>query len=306
MRPYLALLFYLGLVACSSTSGPTPVEEKGRALRHPDTLYRKVVAGDTLYSIAWENARDYRELARWNNIAAPYVIKPGQNLRLFAAEDSRRTEQGKASARNKARTYKVVRGDTLYSIARRYQFRSQALAGWNGISRPYTIRPGQILHLGPTGDLKPASKRAENNSSVSATNTKPVGSIQSGSVSLRPVKQWRWPTRGKLIARFRGINKGIDIAGSRGQPIKAAAAGKVVYTGSGLRGYGNLIIIKHNADFLSAYAHSDRTYVKEGDMIKQSQRIATMGKSGADRVKLHFEIRRRGNPVNPLKYLPRK
>ncbi len=297
MRPYLILLFCLGLVACSTTTGPTPVEEKGRALRHPDTRYRKVVAGDTLYSIAWENARDYRELARWNNIAAPYVIKPGQNLRLFAAENSRSARQDKAGG-----TYKVVRGDTLYGIARRYQFRPQALADWNGISRPYTIRPGQILRLGPTSHLKSVSKRAENNSSESVS----ARSTQSGAVSLRPVTQWRWPTRGKLIARFRGINKGIDIAGSRGQPIKAAAAGKVVYTGSGLRGYGNLIIIKHNADFLSAYAHSDRTYVKEGDMIKQSQRIASMGKSGADRVKLHFEIRRRGNPVNPLKYLPRK
>ena len=124
----------------------------------------------------------------------------------------------------------------------------------------------------------------------------------------RAFGSWAWPTEGKILARFnaKGPNKGIDIGGRKGQAIRAAARGTVVYQGSGLRGYGKLIIIKHNADFLSAYAHSDRIYVREGNVIKRGQKIAEMGSSGTNRVKLHFEIRRRGIPVNPLKYLPKK
>ena len=119
---------------------------------------------------------------------------------------------------------------------------------------------------------------------------------------------WTWPADGKLLERYSvsGPNKGIDIAGSRGQPILASAAGQVVYQGGGLRGYGQLIIIKHNDDFLSAYAHCDKIYVKEGNVIKRGQRIADMGSSGAEGVKLHFEIRYRGAPVDPQEYLPRK
>jgi lipoprotein NlpD len=122
-----------------------------------------------------------------------------------------------------------------------------------------------------------------------------------------------WPTDGPILARFtpNGINKGLDIGGKRGQTVRAAAAGQVVYQGSGLRGYGQLIIVKHNGEFLSAYAHCDRIYcdriyAEEGDVIKVGQKIAAMGGSGADRIKLHFEIRYRGSPVDPLKYLPRK
>lgn len=119
---------------------------------------------------------------------------------------------------------------------------------------------------------------------------------------------WLWPTQGDLLERFsaNGPNKGIDIAGKKGQPIIAAETGQVVYQGSGLRGYGQLIIIKHNADFLSAYAHCDKIYVKEGNVIKRGQKIADMGSSGTDRAMLHFEVRYRGAPVDPLAYLPRK
>jgi lipoprotein NlpD len=124
------------------------------------------------------------------------------------------------------------------------------------------------------------------------------------------VKQlaWLWPTQGKLLERYsaNGPNKGIDIGGRRGQAIVAAAPGQVVYQGGGLRGYGQLIIVKHNADFLSAYAHCDKIYVKEGNVIKRGQKIADMGNSGADQTKLHFEIRYRGAPVDPQDYLPKK
>ena len=121
------------------------------------------------------------------------------------------------------------------------------------------------------------------------------------------VKSWGWPAKGKITGRFgQGGNKGLEISGKKGQPIFAAAAGKVVYQGSGLRGYGNLVIIKHNEEFLSAYAHCDRIVVKEGDVIKKGQRIATMGNTGTNTVKLHFEIRYRGRPVDPEKYLRRR
>ena len=121
--------------------------------------------------------------------------------------------------------------------------------------------------------------------------------------------QWRWPTRGIILSSFQGndgFNKGIDLGGKLGEPVLAAAAGQVVYAGSGLRGYGKLLIIKHNETFLSAYAHNERLRVKEGDLVKVGQVIADMGSSGTDRVKLHFEIRRDGTPVDPLKYLPRR
>lgn len=119
---------------------------------------------------------------------------------------------------------------------------------------------------------------------------------------------WSWPTEGTIIGHFStgGSNKGIDIAGVPGQPIHAAAAGEVVYEGSGLRGYGQLIIVKHNAEYLSAYAHCAATYVREGSVIKAGQKIAEMGSTGTDRTKLHFEIRRRGIPVDPLEFLPKK
>jgi lipoprotein NlpD len=124
--------------------------------------------------------------------------------------------------------------------------------------------------------------------------------------SQEAVKSWRWPVRGKIVGHFGTTGgKGIDIAGRRGTAIKAAAPGHVVYSGSGLRGYGKLIIVKHNKRYLSAYAHNERLHVKEGDTVKGGQRIAEMGDSDAKSVRLHFEIRRDGQPVNPTRYLPR-
>jgi lipoprotein NlpD len=121
--------------------------------------------------------------------------------------------------------------------------------------------------------------------------------------------EWRWPASGRVLVPFNGnngLNKGIDIDGNLGQPVLAAAAGEVVYAGSGLRGYGKLLIIKHNQNYLSAYAHNQRLLVQEGDVVKMGQRVADMGSSGTDRVKLHFEIRRDGTPVDPMRYLPRR
>jgi lipoprotein NlpD len=267
--------------------------EREAPARQPESATREVRSGDTLYSIAWESGRDYRELAAWNDIDPPYLIKPGQVIRLHPSA----ADQVTAGA-----TYTVKRGDTLYAIARARGVRYQDLAAWNGIKRPYVLRPGQELRVAaPVSKAPTRAPLRVDTPKVRAVpdddDTTPAGGVN-----------WAWPTEGTVTARFapNGTNKGIDIAGATGQPVRAAAPGKVVYQGSGLRGYGQLIIVKHNSDFLSAYAHCATIYAKEASVIKPGQVICTMGSSGTDRVKLHFEIRRRGVPVDPMEYLPKK
>ncbi len=192
----------------------------------------------------------------------------------------------------------VEKGDTLHSISWRYGVDANSLARWNNIPRPYTIYPGQKLRINSTAPIK-GSKSASKSSS-----SKPVAK-PSKPVKTVPVGDWRWPVKGKLLSKFSGSNNGIDIVAKEGTVVSAASAGKVVYAGSGLRGYGNLLIIKHNASFFSAYAHSRKLFVAEGATVKTGQKIAEVGSTGTDRAKLHFEIRKDGNPVDPLKYLPR-
>ena len=195
----------------------------------------------------------------------------------------------------------VEKGDTLHSISWRYGVDAKSLAHWNNISRPYTIYPGQKLRVNSTAPIrgaKSSSKSPRSKSTAKASKpTKPVKTV--------PVGDWRWPVKGKLLSKFSGSNNGIDIVAKEGTVVSAASAGKVVYAGSGLRGYGNLLIIKHNASFFSAYAHSRKLFVAEGATVKTGQKIAEVGSTGTDRAKLHFEIRKDGNPVDPLKYLPR-
>jgi lipoprotein NlpD len=245
-----------------------------------------VIAGDTLYSIAWAAGRDYRAVARWNGIGSPYLLRPGQQIRLVPPQSA------------KGRIV-VVAGDTLYGLAEELGVDFKELARWNNIPPPYTIRSGQVLRTTPPGS---ATQSGRTRSSTGKPSSSPRHRSTAG------VGSWVWPANGPIVRRFsaRGTNKGLDIGGRRGAAVHAAAPGKVVYKGSGLRGYGQLIIIKHNRDFLSAYAHSDRIYVEEGDVIKRGQKIAAMGSSGTDQVKLHFEIRYRGSPVDPLKYLPKR
>ena len=193
--------------------------------------------GETLSAIAWKHGLDYRSIARWNRIRAPYVIYPGQRLSLRGASSASARAQGKKAGTG------------------------------SGARRP-----------------------------AAASAAAPV-----------PSGAWTWPARGRLIRGFgKGDRGGIDIAGQRGQPVVAARGGRVVYTGSGLVGYGRLVIIKHGERLLTAYAHNDRVVVKEGQRVRAGQKIAEMGSSGAERVKLHFEVRRDGKPLNPLRYLPRR
>ena len=231
----------------------------------------------------------------------------------------------------------VQRGDTLYSIAFRYGWDWKALAANNGLREPFTIYPGQRLSLA-TGSARAATGRPAPAAAPAARPSTPAVVPSRPAVTSRPtpaatpvpapaarptpapaktptpaalpasVSGWQWPAQGPLIARFQSnasLNKGIDIAGQLGQPVKAAANGVVVYAGRGLLGYGDMIIIKHDETYLSAYAHNSRLLVKEGEQVKVGQTVAEMGSTGTDRVKLHFEIRRRGQPVDPLGYLPK-
>lgn len=211
--------------------------------------------------------------------------------------------------------HKVLRGETLYSIAYQHGLDYRELAAWNRISKPYTIYPGQRLRIkGPKIPVKArttgsasAKKRSSAKQPPSSAKKKTAASKKSKpSKSAKHV--WVWPTRGKVIQKYsskgRG-NKGIDIAGKAGQPVLAASSGKVVYSGDGLPGYGNLIIVKHSEQYLSAYAHNRKLLVREGRAVTRGQKIAEMGSTGAQSPRLHFEIRRHGKPVNPLRYLPK-
>lgn len=215
-------------------------------------------------------------------------------------------------------THVVKKGETLYAIAWRYGWDFRALARANGIGSPYTIYPGQRISLAlrspATASSTAPSQSGGASSKPSATPApKPAASSSRSpanpSASAGGVVRWQWPASGKVVTRFSASSngrQGIAIAGAHGSPVLAASAGKVVYRGSGLTGYGNLIIVKHDSRWLSAYAHNDRMLVKEGDTVKSGQKIATLGDSGTFRSQLHFEIRRDGDPVDPLRYLPKK
>jgi len=199
--------------------------------------------------------------------------------------------------------YTVKRGDTLYRISRMTGTSVKDLARLNNISAPYTIEVGQRLKV--NGTTKTASSSRKSSGKTAAVT--PSSAVPQS--SWPPVGQrcWRWPTSGKVILPYStadGGNKGIDIAGSRGQPVVASGAGTVVYVGNQLRGYGNLVMIKHGEDYITAYAHNEALLVNNGQKVKAGEKIATMGSSGADGVQLHFQIRYRATAIDPQRYLP--
>nr|WP_251030656.1 MULTISPECIES: peptidoglycan DD-metalloendopeptidase family protein [Pseudomonas] len=223
--------------------------------------------------------------------------------------------------------YVVRRGDTLFSIAFRYGWDYKALAARNNIPAPYTIHPGQTIRFDGRSGSTPTAVVTQSGSTPSSSSKttvirRPAGAETANSPSVASKSApapmppagpaptgWGWPSNGVLIGKFSSngsLNKGIDIAGDLGQPVLAASDGTVVYAGSGLRGYGELVIIKHSDTYVSAYGHNRRLLVREGQQVKVGQTIAEMGSTGTDRVKLHFEIRRQGKPVDPLQFLPRR
>jgi lipoprotein NlpD len=226
--------------------------------------------------------------------------------------------------------YIVKQGDTLYSIAWRYGYDYQQVARWNGIGAPYVIHKGQRLRLAPPlrsevvaappaargapahpPASQPTRKEAATGQTPRATALPATGAAVGGSAGATPPGQvrWQWPTEGVVLRSFNDKQpgrKGVAIGGRLGQPVRATAPGKVVYSGSGLIGYGQLIIIKHDARYLSAYGHGRKLLVKEGDEVAAGQVIAEMGTHGTDGAMLHFEIRDNGKPVDPLRLLPRR
>ncbi len=276
----LALLSAMVLSGCANKNRPAPVEDRSpNAARAPAKMvasadnagkpgYYSVKSGDTLIRIGMDNGQSWRDIARWNNIENPNLIETGQVLRVTPPEE----------------TGVVVRPVSSTNVVTSPAHANTASAPAPA-SNTASVRP-------------PASAANPPNASTPANNL-------ANSDSAEETVSFQWPTRGNVLAGFDEVkNKGIDIAGKAGDPVLAAADGKVVYAGSGLRGYGNLVILKHNNTYLTAYAHNQTLLVKEDQAIKRGQKIAEMGNSDADQVKLHFEIRRQGKPVDPAKYLP--
>ncbi len=267
----------------------SPVTAKPEPVSQLDNDWRpqvyKVQPGDTLYGIAFNFGLDYHDLAEINHIADPTLIHPGQEIRLFPLAGAGTATGGNGSAA-------LIKDQPL---ALKLPYSEQAVAQ---IEKPQIALPAQTgAGTRPATGAKPGAK----------SDTKSGGEVvvtAGVAADGTPVK-WEMPTSGKVIAGFSEAEnrKGVDIAGKLGQPIYASAPGKVIFCGSGLRGYGKLVIIKHNATYLSAYAHNDKLLVKEGQIVSKGQMIAQMGSTDADRVALHFEIRKLGKPVDPAKYL---
>jgi lipoprotein NlpD len=282
--------FALLISGCASTKTSAPVVERASVVHKAPAKIRKdgdwrpqtytVQKGDTLYGIALEHGFDYKEVAEWNGIAPPYTIRIGQQLKFNASPQTVVVTPLKAGSVGEARQ---AGEDPL--------LKTQPKA----VKQPYVEQAEKVstAKAEPQDKPAPVESPAEKKEGILAEDEEQV--------------EWNWPAAGKVIAPFNEASssgKGLDIGGKSGQPVLAAGPGKVVYSGSGLRGYGKLVIIKHNKTYLSAYAHNHKILVKEGQNVTRGQKIAEMGDSDADQVKLHFEIRRFGKPVDPMKYLP--
>ena len=292
------------LAGCVSTPPRAPVIDRSTgAVAVPTSPAKKtkepdwrppaytVQKGDTLYSIALEHGHDYKDIAVWNNIQAPYTIRIGQVLHLASAQ-AEGTTPLKTIPNLEAKPLapgEVVRKTEPKALKQVYS--EQALAQ---LSKENT-KPVVAAVVKPEVAKAPPPKAVAEPELAKGNAAEDDDNVD-----------WGWPASGKILANFNdnGSAKGLDIGGTLGQPVAAAAAGKVVHIGSTLRGYGKLIIIKHNKSFFSVYAHNNQVLVREGQSVVKGQRVAEMGSSDAERVKLHFEIRHLGKPIDPLKYLP--
>jgi lipoprotein NlpD len=294
-RFFLLFLCVLSLFACSSSGSRAPVSDitlinanhsrsdlgnnaktrakKNRVIKKNYTVQE----GDTLYAISWKMGVDVNSLIQHNQIPKPYIIKKGQVLQLIADSHSH--------------TEKIISNGDLSSQNVNKNSNSACTAQNCQKNQPEKVAQEKTK----------AYSANKIDQKIIVKKNKSIESIK--------VSDWFWPVKGKLSKKFSASQsgmQGISIVNKRGSSIYAAAPGKVVYAGSGLRGYGNLIIIKHNNDYLSAYAHNETLLVRENESIKRGQKIAVMGDSGSDHVHLHFEIRYQGKSVDPLRYLPKK
>lgn len=278
-RTLAYLIFTLSLFSCGSRNVPAPVSTLNSSSvlnkHNRDTIKSTqyiVKKGETLYSIAWRANSDVRKIAQINKIKSPYQIYPGQKLFLAKQKVKKSTKASKGKVSHKNSIKNVTQNSKKSNKNTLASTKKQAYGKNVGVRKSYQ------------------------------NSTLPSDTFS------QKISRWQWPVKGNVVAYFSNSaqgNKGIDITGRRGIKIKSAAKGKVVYAGNALRGYGKLIIIKHNDDYLSAYAHNDHILVKEQQLINIGDVIAKMGDTDADKVMLHFEIRFRGKSVNPLKYLPK-
>lgn len=286
LKRTLGVLLVCGLVGCGGSGSRAPVEDRNnRASPSSSPLYA-VQGGDTLYSIAFRYGFDYRKVAAANGIPAPYTIYPGQTIYLREAPAA-----------------PVAPSATPAPVA-------TAPAA----KKPAPLKPVTAPSSAPVTVPPVAKQTAPAPGAPAAVPPKPVyqalpaatpGRTPAPLVSNAKVTSWRWPASGAVTRRYSSsVHKGIDIGGQRGDPIHAVADGVVVYAGTGIVGFGELVIIKHNDIYISAYGHNDKLLVRENDPVRAGQKIAQKGNSGTDTVKLHFEIRKEGKPVDPLKLLP--
>ena len=312
-KKYIVRGLCMGVIAavvagCSTSGQRAQVQERGAKKSKAGAKTSKSVPrdkdwrpqiyvvqkGDTLYSIAFNHGLDYHEIVELNNLKNPSLIQIGQEIRLFPA--------GVAGAVSPPPDGKPVAATAPQDAPPQSEpsIMNQPLA----IKLAYSEQAAaqiEKIQKGTAISVPPATNQVE-----TKPESKPVASNDTATDDDEDVSEWGMPTVGKLIGEFSesANRKGIDIAGKLGQPVVASAAGKVVYSGNGLRGYGRLVIIKHNKTYLSAYAHNNYVLVKEGQSVNKGQKIAEMGKTDADQVKLHFEIRKLGKPVDPAKHLP--
>ena len=306
----------VGFIAGCGSVAVAPVHSLGEpesTVREPEPepepkLEREylVAEGDTVYSISWRHGVDYRVLAQFNSIRDPFTIHPGQRLRIPGSGDAVApvSKAGAALAEPARPVVVSTRGTGTQDAPLP---KPVPLPEPSSTAKAKSPTPGNVPRLSAKPAPVPASKvpakpqrKAEPVTAASTPSAEPP-------LATRVVAglSWSRPTRGKAVGRFgRGGNKGVDISGEFEQPIRAASRGRVVYAGSGLVGYGKLVIVKHNNRLLSAYAHNERLHVKEGDDVKSGQHIADMGRSAKGQTMLHFEVRRDGKPVDPLRYLP--
>jgi lipoprotein NlpD len=254
IRYVLAGLSCLSVLSCANSDNYAPVADVSGYEAVPSSGAYHVVAGDTLYSIAWRYGSDYRVLAKNNGISAPYDIHAGQTIYL------------------------------------------------RGGAHPQPPREVVVATV-PAARPVVTTQLKSSNPTVTTSRPLPILPDTDNREPNYPVTAWVWPAQGKLLALYTNKNKGIDISGNFGDPVFAALPGKVVYAGDGLRGYGNLIILKHNSQYLSAYAYNSSLVVHEGEWVKKGQKIAAMGRVGNGNPMLHFEIRKAGLPVNPMNLL---
>ncbi len=295
-----ATAIVLVMAGCASTTHKAPVEDRGRVgtglspTRLPPGTenagkpgYYTVKPGDTLIRIALETGQNWRDLVAWNGLDNPNLIEVGQVLRVQPTEAA-----AAAATTTVATPVTAAKPITTARIeSRSLDGMTPATPGSGAASASAGVKPGVVASGAATS---PAPVVAP---AVPAT---PVAEVKDADEPA-----WTWPSTGPVVGNFEeGKRKGMVFSGKAGDPVLAAADGRVVYAGSGLRGYGNLVIVKHNASYLTAYAHNQTLLVKEDQAVRKGQKIAEMGNTDADRVQLHFEVRKQGKPIDPAKSLP--